>query len=312
MNNKCTRPIIAYRAKLHGKNKKSFLKGVTWPITFCQSEGYIDQVVKLPCGKCLHCRLEYARNWAIRCMHEAMMHEDNCFITLTYTDSNLPHYGLIEYPTVKLEDLQKFMKRYRNYLDKEYKKNKKIKYFACGEYGEKHERPHYHVCIFGHDFEDKERCEKSVSGCVQYDSKILTDIWKLGMTKVGELNFESAGYVARYQLKKHVYEKPEEWYNHREKEFLVMSRKEGIGLKFLEKYENDVFNNDAIITRKGLTGRPPKYYDKVLERRSSERFRQVKLERRKNRPDEEEYWTEERQREYAKSLQIKSLKRSLE
>jgi hypothetical protein len=311
MNNKCTNPVVAYRAKSHGKSKKNgfYKKGLSWPITFCRSDGYTDKIIKLPCGRCLHCRLEYARNWAVRCMHEVMMHEDNSFITLTYRNRTLPLTEEL-IPTISKSDLQKFIKRLRNYLDKEYKKNKKIKYFACGEYGEKNERPHYHLCLFGYDFPDKIIADKSEAGNKLYHSDILDSIWQKGRADIGELNFESAGYVARYNLKKIVYEKDEEWYNGREKEFLIMSRRPGIGASFVEKYENDLYVRDCVVTRKGLTGRPPKYYDKLLEKRSSDRFLKVKIERRKNRPEEEEYWTEARQREYAKKLKIKSLKRS--
>ena len=39
----------------------------------------------LPCGSCVSCRLAYSRSWAIRCMHEASLHDRNCFLTLTYS-----------------------------------------------------------------------------------------------------------------------------------------------------------------------------------------------------------------------------------
>ena len=41
--------------------------------------------LSLPCGRCIGCRLERARQWAVRIMHESKMHDTNCFLTLTYS-----------------------------------------------------------------------------------------------------------------------------------------------------------------------------------------------------------------------------------
>ena len=74
------------------------------------------------------------------------MHEDNCFITLTYDDENIPWDG-----SLNKQHFQAFMKRLRWH-----NKEKKIRYFHVGEYGEQLSRPHYHALIFNHDFDDKE------------------------------------------------------------------------------------------------------------------------------------------------------------
>src|SRR4051812_44423311 len=64
--------------------------------------------LKINCGQCLGCRLDYSLKWATRCLHESQMHKQNCFITLTYNNLNLPKMGsLIE------RDFQLFMKRFR-------------------------------------------------------------------------------------------------------------------------------------------------------------------------------------------------------
>jgi len=69
--------------------------------------------LELPCGQCIGCRLERSRQWAIRCVHEASMHENNCFITLTYAPEYLPpDGGLIK------SDFQKFIKRLRKSIFK--------------------------------------------------------------------------------------------------------------------------------------------------------------------------------------------------
>ena len=102
-----------------------------------------SNIVKLPCGRCMGCRLERARQWAMRCVHESFLYEKNCFLTLTYADDHLPSDG-----SVNRRVLQLFLKRLRRaYPDAV------IRYFGCGEYGEELGRPHYHLCIFFFDLE---------------------------------------------------------------------------------------------------------------------------------------------------------------
>lgn len=64
--------------------------------------------IEIPCGQCIGCRLEHSRQWAMRCVHEASIHDDNCFITLTYNDTNIPSDGGLRH-----RDYQLFMKRLR-------------------------------------------------------------------------------------------------------------------------------------------------------------------------------------------------------
>ena len=85
---------------------------------------------QVPCGKCAECLLERARDWSIRCLHEAKMHEHSAFVTLTYADENLPADRKLNH-----FDFQLFMKRLR----KEYGEG--IGFFMCGEYGEQTQRP---------------------------------------------------------------------------------------------------------------------------------------------------------------------------
>ena len=96
---------------------------------------------KIPCRNCVGCRLEHSRQWAMRCTHEAQLHSDNCFITLTYDNAHLPSDFSLD-----KKHFSDFMKRYRK------KFGPNIRYFHCGEYGSKFGRPHYHACIFNHDF----------------------------------------------------------------------------------------------------------------------------------------------------------------
>ena len=121
------------------------------------------------------------------------MHEDNCFITLTFSDKELLKR---ENPlSVDTRDFQKFMKRLRKYT------GKKVRYFHCGEYGDENMRPHYHACLFGLDFEDKYVWMER-NGNKLYRSPTLEKIWPFGYSSIGEVNFETAAYVARYVMKK--------------------------------------------------------------------------------------------------------------
>lgn len=229
-----------------------------------------------PCGSCLECRLGYAKDWALRCVHEAQMFEENSFLTLTYDNDNIPLDG-----SVHKQELKKFIKELRRELEP-----KKIRFFGCGEYGEKFSRPHYHVCLFGHDFADKEilkakRFRKSKFGqsCdMLFISEMLGSIWKKGWHTIGEVNFQSAGYVARYITKKIGGKDEESHYKGRNKEFALMSRMPGIGAKWFERYKYDVYPKDYYV-HNGSKFSPPKYYDYLLERSDPELFEQVKERR---------------------------------
>ena len=232
----------------------------------------IVRSLNLPCGQCIGCRLERSRQWAMRCMHEAQMHENNCFITLTYDNEHLPadkslHYG----------DFQRFLKRFRKSLGKS-----KIRYYMAGEYGEQYGRPHWHACIFGHDFSDKKFFKRTASGSVIYTSEQLQKLWPFGHSSVGDVTFESAAYVARYIMQKQQSDrlnpKTGKPYNaiyeyvdldsgeiiKRVPEFNKMSLKPGIGHEWFKKYQSDVFPHDYVIVR-GKKMKPPKAYDKLYK-----------------------------------------------
>lgn len=130
----CYHPIQGYRSKM-GRNKATGL----WPVVFNLNDGYGDLPVQIPCGRCIGCRLEHSRQWAIRCVHEASLHEENTFLTLTYNNEYVdPNFSLNK------TDITNFLKRLRKNT------GRKIRYFQCGEYGEQFHRPHHHVLLFGY------------------------------------------------------------------------------------------------------------------------------------------------------------------
>lgn len=208
------------------------------------------QPVEVPCGQCVGCRLERSRQWAMRCVHEASLHESNSFITLTYDDSTIPASGSLVY-----RDYQLFMKRLRKRLDVP------VRFYMCGEYGELTARPHYHSILFGCDFPDKKKYKKSVDGGYLYTSEVLSDVWPYGLAVFGGVTFRSAAYVARYCMAKVTGSKAEEYYNGREPEFNQMSLKPGIGALWYEKFISDVYPRNYVVVN-GVKVKPPKYYDK--------------------------------------------------
>lgn len=216
--------------------------------------------VWLPCGMCIGCRAKRASDWSLRCMHEASLYEASCFVTLTYARDCLPPGGSLCH-----RDFQLFMKRLR-------KQYGSVRFFMCGEYGERLARPHYHACLFGVDFRsDRQAVGKSASGYAMYDSPALDGLWTHGRTTVQDLTRETAGYCARYVMKKLMGESARRAHaeggasERREPEYACMSLKPGIGEWWYKLYGSDVYPHDYVVSD-GRKERPPKYYDKLFGR----------------------------------------------
>lgn len=214
----------------------------------------------------------------MRCLHEAKLHENNCFITLTYSDEHLPNDRSLHY-----RDFQLFMKKLRK------KFGSKIRFYMCGEYGEKFDRPHFHACIFGFDFPDRKYWKQTGSGSKLYRSEELEKLWKYGFSSIGDVNFESAAYVARYIMKKVTGQgKHDQHYKftdlstgevlEKKPEFNKMSLKPGIGYEWFKKYKSDVYPHDYVIIN-GRKVRPPKYYDLKYSKESPYEWEEVQQKR---------------------------------
>jgi len=238
--------------------------------------------LRLPCGQCVGCRLERSRQWAVRCMHEAKMWPANCFVTLTYRDADLPDNGNLVY-----DDFQRFMKRLRKGyqgVGTDEKGDRPIRFYMAGEYGSKFGRPHFHACIFNFEFEDKRVYMRTPGGSMLYRSEKLERLWPHGFSSIGDVNFQSAAYVARYIMKKVTGNDAETHYSSVDKdtgeytqkipEFNRMSLKPGIGARWFEKYHEDVYPNDVVIVN-GRRAKPPKYYDKLLRKVEPEEYEYV-------------------------------------
>lgn len=218
--------------------------------------------VQIPCGRCIGCRLEYSRQWAVRLMHENQLHDKSCFLTLTYDQEHLP-----EDLSLHKEHYQKFMKRLRKSLGRE-----RIRFFACGEYGDLNARPHYHAIIFGYDPEDKLFYKDTPAGRL-WLSPSLSRLWSNGFVVGGSVSFESAAYVARYVMKKQYglsrgnhYRGPDTERTGllREPEFVLMSRRPGLASAWFDRFRTDVYPRDMVV-QSGFRSKPPRYYDSRLE-----------------------------------------------
>lgn len=208
----------------------------------------------------------------MRCVHEASLHDENCFLTLTYDDEHLPPNGSLD-----KKAFPRFIKRLRRHLDRKYKVPPKIKYFHAGEYGSETNRPHYHAILFNYNFPDK--VLYSVRGEYQvYTSDTLDSLWKCGRCEIGSVTFESAGYVARYIMAKVTGPIADEYYDGLEPEFATMSRRPAIGKGWFEKWGNEVFPHDAVIMR-GKPMKPPKYYETLKEQVDPEGLQLIKNKR---------------------------------
>lgn len=253
-------------------------------IVWRRKESYRGVEIYLPCYNCVGCREERARQWAVRCMHEVSLHENNCFITLTYDDFNLPAKSELQ-----LGDYQLFMKRLRKqYVPKnphqakseqwqQWQNKNSIRFFHSGEYGDNFSRPHYHALLFNHDFKDKVFLKES-KGNKYYTSQVLNELWPYGYHLIGEATFGSANYIARYVHKKATSPKDKEDLSGLKPEYLTMSRRPGIGAGWYEKWKAEVYPSDFIISG-GQKAKPPRFYDNILDKENPKLFKSIKRQR---------------------------------
>ena len=280
---------------------------------------------EVACGQCLGCRLDRSRMWAMRIVHESSLYEctnGNCFVTLTYRDEYEANdeqldggFYIPDDWSLHKDHFQKFMKRLRKAFP-----DRKIKFFMCGEYGEtcKHKvhvddceicvlgRPHYHACLFNFSPDDLEQYTQRL-GEPRYTSPKVEEIWKYGFVDVGELNFDSAAYVARYILKKVNGVQAEEHYasvsldgelTFLVPEYCTMSRggrekgSHGIGYDWYKKFSSDVFPSDECpVPGIGNIKKVPRYYEELFKIEDPLGFDEIKEIREKYRIEHSEEYT---------------------
>lgn len=251
------------------------------------------------------------------------MHTQSSFVTLTFNDQYLP-----EDYSVNSRDLNLFMKRLRKALG-----HNRVRFFACGEYGDQNGRPHYHLLLFGYDFPDRTPWRRAPSGEVLYRSELLERVWPFGHAEIGAVTEQSIQYVARYILKKITGDAADEHYSRIHPltgeylrvrpEFITMSRRPGIGAGWFDKFARDAFPSDFVVID-GKKRPVPRYYlekekakpqaeDFTPEHRAGNVFR-VGVQRAKKSHQQKENNTPERRatREASLNLKVSRFKRDLD
>lgn len=155
---------------------------------------------RFSCGQCIACRINNSNMWAKRMYDELQSwgYDNACFVTLTYDDEHLPLNG-----SLVRDELSRFFKRLRKDLSHY---DRKIKCFACGEYGDQFSRPHYHAIIFGlSPFLQSDRdfiirnwglCDPEI-----FRWKHKGDVWLKG-NAIDIVNEKTFRYVAKYIQKR--------------------------------------------------------------------------------------------------------------
>lgn len=256
--------------------------------------------IPLPCGKCDSCKMDRAKDWALRCVKEASLYEENIFLTLTYDAENLP-------PDLSLNK-EHFTTFIRAVRDKYRDTHPKIRFFMCGEYGNPTPennfiaRPHYHALIFNFAFPDQKLEYRRADGDAVYSSESCTKLWGKGLIHIAAVNEKTAGYCARYTLKKtnsedlktidpetglepyEVYNPITDTYHRVEPEYVNMSRRPGIGKEWYDKFQTDMHDGRLYITHsrdfaskklKPVIVKNPVYFDKLRERENPELQKEI-------------------------------------
>ncbi len=254
-----------------GKKKLKFLGSDVVASTLYPGK----ELLQVPCGQCIGCRIDRSRQWANRCMLELQYHDSAFFVTLTYDDFHVPksyyadpetgeaHTSL----TLCKRDFQLWMKRLRKKFSED-----KIRFFACGEYGGQTKRPHYHAIVFGlhlYDLVKYKTVKEGDSYYTYYNSDSLQDTWPNGFVVVGQVTWESCAYVARYVTKKLSGEQADFYKKFNlVPEFSDMSRRPGIARQYYDDHGKEIYDNAYINVSTSKGGRkfkPPRYFDRLFD-----------------------------------------------
>lgn len=250
-----------------------------------------SQLVSIPCGRCIGCRLEYSRQWANRMMLELEYHDSAYFCTFTYDDDHVPRSWYPDpvtgeaFPSLTLDkrDMQLLMKRIRRRFGDD-----KIRFFGCGEYGSETFRPHFHIILFGLHLDDLVPYKTVKQGgefYTYYNSDSLSACWTddhgdpKGYVVVGQVTWDSCAYTARYVTKKLKGDDAVFYKNHNIlPEFVLMSRKPGIGRQYYDDHPEVMeYEKINISTDKGgRSFKPPRYYDRLYDIECPDQSAEVK------------------------------------
>jgi hypothetical protein len=280
----CTRPIAAVQLSdgsvlfdSQGSKNDSLVERA---LTASLASGGFSQRLQLRCRVCAACRSTHATMWATRLHHELSEHDTSSFITLTYSDQFLPEGGTLDHRHIQL-----FLKRLR------FEIKKPIRYFVAGEYGDKTQRPHYHMIVYGYDFPDKTPSAIGKGGHIRYSSSSLERLWGMGLCDVGTVTDKSMSYVAYYNVKRlsddnamgkdlrarDFVDLQTGLITRRKPEYCRMSLRPGIGSNWFAKYKNEI--HKGFLTLDGSNRAIPAFYLRKLKELFPDEYEQFILTR---------------------------------
>lgn len=259
------------------------------------SQGYKYQLI--PCRNCIGCRLDYSRQWANRGYLEAKYHKNNYFITLTYDEEHIPIPKEITTKNgitftneenwngcLEPKHIEKFLHDLRQRIKLKYG-DYKIKYMACGEYGDKGARPHYHLIIFGLELPIETFYKpRIINNETYWQNTEIEKCWKHGISNITEASWNNIAYTARYITKKINGKDSDETYASigKIKEFFRVSK--GIGKQYFEDNIERI-TKTGNVTIKNTNGAQntsvPHYYLDLLGKTNEEAVRLLQEKRRR-------------------------------
>lgn len=169
----------------------------------------VSPYIDVPCGKCHGCMRMRVNGWVFRHLLELSVSPTAHFVTLTYSEDNVPINERGELVFDKSE-IQRFLKRLRKYLSVYYPECK-IKYHIASEYGDTFQRPHYHMLLYGYP---------NIPAALDK----IPELWKHGHVDIGDITEKSVRYVVEY-ITQYYYN--EDWTDEDAKPFALFSNSLG-------------------------------------------------------------------------------------
>lgn len=234
---------------------------------------YMQSGLAFGCGQCMQCRINARRHWANRLMLESTSHEFNSFVTLTYADEHLPKScgckacsGYHDTGTLKPKHTTDFIKRLRFDLST---KNRVMRFYLVGEYGDTTHRPHYHALLFG------------VS---EIETDLVQKSWPFGHVLLGECNVHTASYTAQYVTKK-LTRSDDPLLEGRHPEFARMSNRPGIGAHAADSIGDTLMTKEGTYVLTSNNGEPPSEIMVGGKRQPLHRYLKGRIRRRVGLPE---------------------------
>lgn len=219
--------------------------------------------MEVSCGKCINCKVVKQSQLAFLCNKELQTvyasGRGAAFVTLTYTDSNVPINNLGKL-TLRKNDMKLFIKRLRRSM--EYHGDKTpFKTIYAGEYGGKMARPHYHIVFLG----------LTDSQVRKYSRKC----WKLGICQIGALRQGGIRYVTKYITKGNPSKKVAEIYEKYKVEKPFIYHSIGLAREWILNNIQKIADSNFQFRINGKITPYPKYICQYVSLRTGKDYRKI-------------------------------------